>query len=178
MRATLVYGFVRATIAFTSFRKIWRRGQESNLPRLLRTDNGFEDREGHQAPVTLRRNCELRIADCGLKKRTAKLFKLFDLADDLVEVGPVTGIEFGMEQFAIGANFKSAAARGDERERFDAFAEFKNLGRQTDGLGRVVSDDAIFDRDFSLHPVCSFPKKMVRRWTTLVKGSKSSRPSN
>jgi hypothetical protein len=31
-----------------------RRGQESNLPRLLRTDNGFEDREDHQAPFTLR----------------------------------------------------------------------------------------------------------------------------
>ncbi len=31
-----------------------RRGQESNLPRLLRTDHGFEDREGHQAPFTLR----------------------------------------------------------------------------------------------------------------------------
>jgi hypothetical protein len=60
-----------------------------------------------------------------------------------------------MEQFAIGANFKSAAARRNERERFDAFAEFKNLGRQTDGLRRVVSNDAIFDRDFGLHPASS-----------------------
>src|SRR5205807_7269642 len=56
-----------------------------------------------------------------------------------------------MEQFAIDADFKSAAARWDERERFDAFAEFKNFGRQTDGLGRVVSDDAILDRDFGFH---------------------------
>jgi len=56
-----------------------------------------------------------------------------------------------MEQFAIGANFKSAAARRNERKRFDAFAEFKNFGRQTDGLRRVVSNDAIFDRDFRLH---------------------------
>src|SRR5258708_21483567 len=56
-----------------------------------------------------------------------------------------------MEQFAIGANFKSAAARRNERERFDAFAEFKNFGRQTDGLRRVVSNHAIFDRDFGLH---------------------------
>jgi hypothetical protein len=83
----------------------------------------------------------LRIAN----RETGKLFKLFDLADDVVEVGPVTGIEFGMEQFAIGADFKSAAARWNERERFDAFAEFKNLGRQTDGLGRVVSNHAVFD---------------------------------
>ena len=50
-----------------------------------------------------------------------------------------------MEQFAIGADFESAAARRNERERFDAFAEFKNLGRQTDGLGRVVSNHAVFD---------------------------------
>jgi hypothetical protein len=64
-----------------------------------------------------------------------------------------------MEQFAIGANFKSAAARRNERKRFDAFAEFKNFGRQTDGLRRVVSNDAIFDRDFGLHPVRSFPQK-------------------
>ena len=65
-----------------------------------------------------------------------------------------------MEQFAIGTDFKSAAARGNERERFDAFAEFKNFGRQTDGLRRVVSNDAVFDRDFGLHSVHSFPKKL------------------
>ena len=92
-------------------------------------------------------------------KRDEELLEFFDLADDGIEVGPVAGIEFGMEQFAIGANFKSAAARGNERERFDAFAEFKNFGRQTDGLGRVVSNHAVFDRHFSLHPVCSFPTK-------------------
>lgn len=74
-----------------------------------------------------------------------RLFELFDLADDFIKVGPIAGIEFGMEQFAIGANFKSAAARRNEGERFDAFAEFKNFGRQTDGLGRVVSDHAVFD---------------------------------
>jgi len=67
------------------------------------------------------------------------------LADDLIEVGPVAGIEFGMEQFAIGADFKSAAARRNQRKRLDAFAEFENFGRQTDGFRRVVSNDAIFD---------------------------------
>jgi len=63
-----------------------------------------------------------------------------------------------MEQFAIGANFKSAPARWNEGERFDAFAEFKNFGRQTDGLRRVVSNDAIFDRDFGFHLASSFPR--------------------
>ena len=74
-----------------------------------------------------------------------------------------------MEQFSIGANLKRATARGDEGKRFDAFAEFKNFGRQTDGLWRVVSNDAIFDRDFGLHPVRSFPAKMVRKSADAVK---------
>src|SRR5205814_6712364 len=151
MRATSVYESVRATIAFTSFRKVlppetaaattrfdWkgRRGQESNLPRLLRTDNGFEDREVHQAPFTLRirENAERSTANAqrlkSEKERSARLSDFLNCGDNLVEVGPVAGIEFGMEQFAIGADFKSAAARGNERKRFDAFAEFKNFGRQ------------------------------------------------
>src|SRR2546430_3956891 len=71
-----------------------------------------------------------------------------------------------MEQFAIGANFKSAAARRNERERFNAFAEFKNLGRQTDGLGRVVSNHAVFDRYFRLHVTRSFPSETYRRGET------------
>jgi hypothetical protein len=69
----------------------------------------------------------------------------FDCSDDLVKVRPVAGIEFGMEEFTIGANLKSAAARGNQRERFDALAELKNFGRQTDGLRRVVSNDAVLD---------------------------------
>jgi hypothetical protein len=74
-----------------------------------------------------------------------------------------------VEQFSIGANFKGAPARRNEGERFDAFAEFKNFGRQTDGLRRVVSNDAIFDREFSLHPVRSFPVKMLRKSGGTVK---------
>jgi hypothetical protein len=98
-----------------------------------------------------------------------RLLELFDLADDLVEIGPIAGIEFGMEQFAIGANFKGAAARRNEGERFDALAEFENFGRQTDGLRRVVSNDAIFDRDFRLHRVL-LSGKMVRKSGKAVKG--------
>ena len=98
-----------------------------------------------------------------------RLFGLFDCGDDLVEIRPVAGIEFGVEQFTIGANFKSAAARWDERKRFDAFAEFKNFGRQTDGLRRVVSNDAIFDRDFGLHPVRSFPRAKLSARGNAVK---------
>jgi hypothetical protein len=56
-----------------------------------------------------------------------------------------------MEKFAIGANLESAAARRNEGKRLDALAKFKNLGRQTDGLRRVVSNHAIFDRHLSFH---------------------------
>jgi hypothetical protein len=42
--------------------KIWRRGSESNTPRpVRRADNGFEDRGGHQAPITLRQLIALDV---------------------------------------------------------------------------------------------------------------------
>jgi hypothetical protein len=164
-----------------------RRGQESNLPRLLRTDDGFEDREDHQAPFTLQRKrkrpTRLRLATArqalnvehptSNDRRRESLFSFFDRADDGVEVRPVAGIEFGMEQFAIGANFESAAARRNERERFDAFTEFKNFGRQTDGLRRVVSDYTIFDRDFGFHPARSFPQKWYGAGRNRSRGGKT-----
>ena len=127
----------------------------------MRSDGGFEDREDHQAPFTLPK------ADSGVRaglafRKPERLFELFDLTDDGIEIGPITGIKFGMEQFAIGANFKSAATRRNQGERLDALAEFENFGRQTDGLRRVVSNDAIFDRDFGFHPARSFPKSGYR----------------
>ena len=56
-----------------------------------------------------------------------------------------------MDEIAIGANFKGAAARWNERERFDSFAKFENFRRQTDGLRRVISNHAIFNRYFGFH---------------------------
>ena len=85
------------------------------------------------------------------KELRERLLDLFNRLDDCVEVRPIAGVEFGMEKFAIGANLESAAARGDERERLDALAELKNFGRQTDGLRRVVSNDAVFYRNLGLH---------------------------
>ena len=66
-----------------------------------------------------------------------------------------------MEQFSIGADLESAAARRNESERRDALAEFENFGRQTDGLRRVVSNDAVFDRDFGFHPSTPFRCKII-----------------
>jgi len=90
------------------------------------------------------------------------LFNLLDRLDDVVEVRPVAGVEFGMEQFAIGANFESAAARWDQRERLDALAELENFSRQTDGFRRVVSNDAVFDRDLGLHRQTPFRERSYR----------------
>jgi len=54
--------------------------------------------------------------------------------------------------FPLARISKAPPPEGIESERRDALAEFKNLGRQTDGLRRVVSNDAVFDRDFGFHP--------------------------
>ncbi len=114
----------------------------------MRTDGDFEDREGHQAPFTL------RVAERGSRRTRpvpGRLLDLADLRDDGVEVRPFAGIEFGMEQLAIGADFEGAATRWDEGERRDPIAELENLSRQTDGFRCVVSNAAILDPDFGLH---------------------------
>ena len=77
--------------------------------------------------------------------RAVVLFCFLDGLNDLVEIRPFAGLEFGMEQFAISANFEGAAARRNKSKRFNALAELENFGRQTDGLRRVVSNDAVFD---------------------------------
>jgi hypothetical protein len=43
-------------------------------------------------------------------KAIAALFALFNRLDDGVEIRPIAGVEFGMEEFAIGANLEGAAA--------------------------------------------------------------------
>jgi hypothetical protein len=96
------------------------------------------------------------------------LFDRLDRANNNVEVRPVAGIEFGMDKLAIGPNFKGAAARRNQDERFDALAEFEDLGRQTDGLRRVVSNHAVFDRNFCLH-LGSFPPTSVSVEPDVVK---------
>jgi hypothetical protein len=79
------------------------------------------------------------------KNEVDALFGFLDGLDDCVEIRPLAGLELGMEQFAISADFEGAAARRNQRKRFNALAEFENFGRQTDGLRRVISNDAVFD---------------------------------
>ena len=76
-----------------------------------------------------------------------------------------------MEQFSIGADLESAAARRDESKRRDALTEFENFGRQTDGLRRVVSNDAVFDRDFGFHSRLLSDVKLSARLNAVKKCS-------
>ena len=85
------------------------------------------------------------IARSPATQHGAALLCFLNRLNDFVEIRPFAGLEFGMEQFAIGANFESAAARRDQGKRFDALAEFENFSRQTDGFRRIVSNDAVFD---------------------------------
>ena len=89
------------------------------------------------------------------------LFDFLNRRDNDVEVRPIAGVEFGMEQFTIGANLESAAARRNQRERLDALAELKNRGRQTDGLRRVVSNNAVFDRHLGFHRKTPFRNQTI-----------------
>jgi hypothetical protein len=74
-----------------------------------------------------------------------------------------------MEEFAIGADFKCAAAGWNKRERFDVVAEFENFRRQTDGLRRVISNDAILDRNLGFHWTTSFQSEIIARLETVKK---------
>ena len=76
---------------------------------------------------------------------TSRLFRGLDLLDHVIKVRPFPGLELGMEQFSIGPDLESSALGWNESERRNAFAKFKNFGRQTDGLRRVISNDAVFD---------------------------------
>jgi hypothetical protein len=98
---------------------------------------------------------------CVIKEERSRLLCLLDRLDNSVEVRPIAGVEFGMEQFAIGANLESAATRGNQRERLNALAELKNFGRQTDGLRRVVSNDAVFDRYLGFHRQSPFRNQTI-----------------
>ena len=146
----------------------------------MKADGDFEGREGHQAPFTLRKLDSLgelpstdgiwnlgkqdevrlvpnqllasRFPDGTLLSEASRsAVRFFDLRDHCVEIWPFAGVEFGMERFAIGADFEGTAARWNQGERCDAIAEFENLSRQTDGFWGVVSNRAVFDSHFGLH---------------------------
>ena len=79
----------------------WRRGSESNTPRLAKqTDSGFEDREGHQAPITLQG-----------KKEALNLAKAADFIDDCIRLRELASRDLRINLLSINCDFKHAAAR-------------------------------------------------------------------
>jgi hypothetical protein len=140
-------------------KKIWRRGSESNTPRLAKqTDSGFEDREGHQAPITLR----LEIGERG------KLPKIADLLNDSVRLGELAGGDFRINLLSINADFEHTPTGGDQPQRSDPLFELEQFVRQTDGMRLVVSSRAILDGNFQGH-VSKYSKANVGKRLASVK---------
>ena len=73
-----------------------------------------------------------------------------NLLRDDVKVRPLAGLELGMNEFTIDANFKSTSARRDQFHRLDP-RDVANCGRQTGGSRFIVSSRAVFDRDVCFH---------------------------
>jgi hypothetical protein len=65
-------------------------------------------------------------------------------------VGELAGLEFGVDQLAVGGQLEAAAARGDQLQLADALlVRRKQLARQTDGLRLVTSHRAVLQ--FEIH---------------------------
>jgi hypothetical protein len=97
--------------------------------------------------------------------------RFLDLPNEVVEIRPFAGVEFGMERFAIGADFEGAAAGWNQRKRPDAIAEIENLSRQTDSFWGVVSNAAVLDPNFGFHRSLL----SITRLTGWDRGSRCSR---
>jgi hypothetical protein len=72
-----------------------------------------------------------------------------DLRGNRVEIGPLAGLKFGVNEFTVDANFEGTAAGRDQPGSHAR--RFTNASRQTGGFRFVISDRAIFDRYFRFH---------------------------
>ena len=62
------------------------------------------------------------------------------------------GLQFGIQQPAVGAHLEATSFRGHQGERFDLRLELlKQFYRQTGGAIGVVSDSTVDDLDFQQH---------------------------
>ena len=83
-----------------------------------------------------------------------------DLRGDRVEIRPLAGLEFGVDEFTVDANFEGTAARRDQQGSHAGC--FTNASRQTGGFRFVVSDRAVFDRYFRFHACLLYPLYAMR----------------
>jgi len=72
------------------------------------------------------------------------LFDGFELVDQGLFIRKLTCLQFRVDQLAIGSQLKTAAATRNQFQILDLLLELaQQFGRQTDGLGFVVSHRAV-----------------------------------
>jgi hypothetical protein len=96
-----------------------------------------------------------------------------DLRGNRVEIGPLAGLEFGVDEFTVDANFEGTAAGRDQPGSHAR--RFTNASRQTGGFRFVVSDRAVFDRYFRFHAP---PLSPLRYAPATAVSSAETLPSN
>ena len=105
-----------------------------------------------------------------------------DVRLDFSILGKALFLELRVNQLSIECDFKPAAARRDQRKRFDIhFEGFQNLIRQTDGLVFVASLSTIFNLDlhFYLLPIRLVATSRIRKPTSrFVRVRSIRRPSS
>ena len=72
-----------------------------------------------------------------------------DLRGNRVEIGPLAGFEFGVDEFTVDAYFEGTTAGRDQPGSHAG--GLTNASRQTGGFRFVVSVRAVFDRYLRFH---------------------------
>ena len=81
--------------------------------------------------------------------RPASFQMLADELEHLLFVGELAGLELRVHEVAVERQLEAAAAAGDQLQLVDFLLVLgQQLGRQTDGLGLVVSHRAVFEFHF------------------------------
>ena len=84
-----------------------------------------------------------------------------DLRGNRVEIRPLAGFEFGVDEFTVDAYFERTAAGRDQPGSHAR--GLTNASRQTGGFWFVISDGAVFNRYFRFHArLLIFPMLCVR----------------
>ena len=111
-----------------------------------RADNGFEDREGHQAPITLREKRRRKS-----QSRKGALPNIPYLPNKRIPVREFASSDFGIHFLSINDNFEHAAAGRDQLQDGNAMFQFEQFIRQTDGMWLIISIRAILYGNLQRH---------------------------
>ena len=91
---------------------------------------------------------------------------LADFPDDFVFVRKLSGFQLGIDEFTVDRQLKTSATRGLQFEPLQLLLVLRqDFGRQTDGLGFVVSCRAV-------------TKMNLHGWSLGVNGTMNGKPGN